>query len=132
MQALILILHVLTAIGLVALILLQQGKGADIGASFGAGTANTMFGSAGAMSFLMKVTAGLAALFFVTSLTLNFIAIKSKPQSTTISAPTSGVEQGNVNQPAESTSPYVPQTESTTTDSNANAASTKQKSQPNN
>lgn len=74
MQSLILILHVLVAICLVALVLVQQGKGADIGASFGSGSANTMFGSVGPAPFLMKVTCTLAAIFFMTSLGMGIFA----------------------------------------------------------
>lgn len=77
MQQLILILHVLVAIAVVALVLIQHGKGADVGASFGSGSANTMFGSAGHMPFLMKLTATLAAVFFATSLSLSYIASKN-------------------------------------------------------
>jgi len=74
MQALILIIHVLVAIAIIVLVLLQHGKGADAGAAFGSGSANTMFGSAGSMSFFMKLTGILAVIFFATSLTLSYLA----------------------------------------------------------
>ncbi|QLH42707.1 MAG: preprotein translocase subunit SecG [Coxiellaceae bacterium] len=74
MQQLILILHVLAAVSLIALVLLQQGKGADMGAGFGGGASNTMFGSQGSLPFMMKLTGGLAAVFFITSLTLSYLA----------------------------------------------------------
>lgn len=74
MQQLILILHVLTCLAIIALVLLQHGKGADMGATFGAGASNTMFGSAGTVPFLMKLTAVLAAVFFATSLSLGYLA----------------------------------------------------------
>lgn len=64
MQSSILSIHVLIAICLVALILLQHGKGTDIGAAFGSSASNTMFGSTGATPFLMKLTIILAAGFF--------------------------------------------------------------------
>lgn len=70
----ILLLHVVFAVVLIALILLQQGKGADMGAAFGSGSANTFFGSQGPASFLMKLTASLMALFFVTSLILGHLS----------------------------------------------------------
>ncbi|MDF1797046.1 MAG: preprotein translocase subunit SecG [Coxiellaceae bacterium] len=73
MQQLILVIHVLVAIAIVALVLIQHGKGADVGAAFGAGASNTMFGSQGSTSFLMKVTGLLAAVFFATSLTLGYM-----------------------------------------------------------
>lgn len=74
MQPIVLVLHVLTCISLIALVLVQQGKGAEIGAAFGGGASNTIFGSPGASSFLFKLTAGLAAVFFATSLGLSYIA----------------------------------------------------------
>ena len=76
MESLILVLHVLVAIAMIGLILLQQGKGAEMGASFGAGASQTVFGAAGAAGFLIKLTAGLAAVFFATSLGLAVYAKK--------------------------------------------------------
>jgi len=73
-ETILLILLVLDAIALGALILLQQGKGADIGAAFGSGAANAMFGGAGSASFLAKSTAWLAITFFALSLGLAFMA----------------------------------------------------------
>lgn len=70
MESLILILHVLVAVAMIGLILLQQGKGAEMGASFGAGSSQTVFGAAGSAGFLTRFTAVLAAIFFVTSLGL--------------------------------------------------------------
>ena len=82
----ILIIHVLLALGLVALILMQHGKGADAGAAFGAGSSGSVFGSRGANSFIYKLTAGVATGFFVTSLTLAYLATnetnaKDQPKS---------------------------------------------------
>lgn len=76
MQQLILVLHVLSALALISLVLVQHGKGADVGASFGSGAANTMFGSSGPASFLMKLTGILAAVFFATSIGLAYIGSK--------------------------------------------------------
>jgi len=70
----ILIIHVLLALGLVSLILMQHGKGADAGAAFGAGSAGSVFGARGANSFIYKLTAGVATGFFLTSLTLAYLA----------------------------------------------------------
>jgi preprotein translocase subunit SecG len=67
MQTLVFVLHILTAIGIVVLVLLQHGKGADMGAAFGSGSAGSLFGSAGAANFLSRTTAILAAVFFLTS-----------------------------------------------------------------
>ncbi|GAB7194219.1 preprotein translocase subunit SecG [Dickeya oryzae] len=66
----LLIIFLLVAIGLVGLIMLQQGKGADMGASFGAGASATLFGSSGSGNFMTRMTALFATLFFVLSLIL--------------------------------------------------------------
>ena len=73
-QTILLILLVVDAIALVVLVLLQQGKGADVGAAFGSGSANTLFGSAGSASFLTKATAWLAIGFFAISFGLAYAA----------------------------------------------------------
>ena len=73
MYQLILVLHVLVAITLICLVLIQHGKGADIGASFGSGASSTVFGSQGVGGFLFKFTGGLALTFFITSLTLSYL-----------------------------------------------------------
>ena len=74
MQTLIIIIHVIAAISIVGLVLLQQGKGADAGASFGAGASQTVFGSSGSGNFLVRATTVSAVIFFVTSLTLAIFA----------------------------------------------------------
>ena len=89
MQQLILILHVLVAMAIIALVLMQHGRGADVGAAFGSGASNTMFGSAGSLPFLMKVTAICAAIFFVTSLSLSYLATRQVKQSQVFNIPTS-------------------------------------------
>ena len=71
MYQLILLVHIIVAIAIIGLVLIQHGKGADIGASFGAGASNTLFGSQGTGSFLFKLTGGLVLTFFVTSLSLS-------------------------------------------------------------
>lgn len=72
----ILIIHVLLALSLIALVLMQHGKGADAGAAFGAGASGSVFGARGASSFMYKLTASVAIGFFVTSLTLAYLATK--------------------------------------------------------
>jgi len=76
MQPIIFIIHILSAVALVALILVQHGKGADIGAAFGSGASQTVFGSHGSTPFLIKVTALIATIFFTTSLTLGYLTSK--------------------------------------------------------
>ena len=74
MHQAIIIFHILIAISMVGLILIQQGKGADAGAAFGSGASGTVFGARGAASFLTRTTAILAALFFSTSMVLAYLA----------------------------------------------------------
>lgn len=76
---LVLILHVLVGAGIVGLVLLQRGKGADAGAAFGAGASATVFGARGSANFLSTSTAALATLFFMTSLALAYLGAQRKP-----------------------------------------------------
>ncbi len=76
------ILHVLIATGLILIVLLQSGKGADIGAAFGGGSSQTVFGARGAATFLSKATTVLAVLFMVMSIALTLLA--SQRSGTTI------------------------------------------------
>ncbi len=73
METLVWIVHVLTAIVLIGLVLMQHGKGADMGAAFGSGSAGSIFGSSGSANFLSRSTAVAATIFFVTSLLLTYI-----------------------------------------------------------
>ncbi len=63
----------MVAIAIIGLVLIQHGKGADIGAAFGSGASNTVFGSQGTGGFLFKLTGGLAMTFFITSLSLSYM-----------------------------------------------------------
>ena len=74
MEQITLMVHLLVALALIALILLQRGKGSDIGASFGAGASQTLFGSAGSGNALTRMTAWLSAVFFISSFGLAVIA----------------------------------------------------------
>lgn len=79
METLVLIINVMAALGTIGLVLLQQGKGADMGAAFGSGASGSLFGSSGSANFLSRSTAVLAAIFFASSLGLGYIsAHKSK------------------------------------------------------
>lgn len=73
MHTVLLIFHIIISIALVTLVLVQRGKGADMGAAFGSGASGTLFGSRGSASFLTRATAVLATLFFITSLSLAFL-----------------------------------------------------------
>lgn len=74
MHTLIVILHVIVSVALILVILLQTGKGSDIGAVFGGGSSQTLFGSTGPTSFLSKLTAGAAIIFMLTSLFLAYFS----------------------------------------------------------
>jgi len=74
MEQIILIVHLLVALAIIGLIMLQQGKGADMGASFGAGASQTLFGSGGSSNVLTSATAWLVTLFFATSFGLALLA----------------------------------------------------------
>lgn len=81
------IIHVLAAVSLILLVLVQQGKGATTGAAFGSGASQTVFGSRGSGSFLLKVTIGFMVIFFATSITLNRMAVHAVKAVTQIELP---------------------------------------------
>ena len=74
MEKLVLVIHVLAAIGVIGLVLLQHGKGADMGASFGSGASGSLFGVSGSSNFMSRATAGFVIIFFSTSLTLAYMS----------------------------------------------------------
>lgn len=82
MESVLVVVHLFLAIGLVALILIQHGKGADMGAAFGSGASASVFGARGASNFLSRTTGILAALFFATSLVMAYFAMQSKEPAT--------------------------------------------------
>jgi preprotein translocase subunit SecG len=92
-QTLAVVVHVLLAAGIIGLVLLQRGRGADAGAGFGAGASGTVFGARGSGSFLSRTTAVLATLFFITSLGLSYLFSQVK-------APTSVVDRVQTELPA--------------------------------
>lgn len=96
METLIMVLHVLTALCVIGLILIQQGKGADMGASFGAGASQTLFGSRGSGNALTRATAILATVFFATSLALSVLAKNNAEHAGQIDLPVSTANQAPV------------------------------------
>ncbi|MBI3917686.1 MAG: preprotein translocase subunit SecG [Betaproteobacteria bacterium] len=74
MEIMVLVIHVIAALSIIGLVLLQHGKGADVGAAFGSGTSGSIFGAAGSASFLSRATAILAVVFFVSSLGLTYLS----------------------------------------------------------
>jgi|WetSurMetagenome_2_1015567.scaffolds.fasta_scaffold921881_2 preprotein translocase subunit SecG len=110
LETILLILLVLNAIALGALVLLQQGKGADIGAAFGSGAASAVFGGAGSASFLAKMTAWLAMGFFLLSLGLAFTAKERAESLKDVGIPvvTAPVVPPETAQPAPPAAPQQP------------------------
>lgn len=94
----VLTVHILVALAIIGLVLMQHGKGADMGAAFGSGASGSLFGATGSANFLSRTTGVLAAVFFVTSLTLAYVA-SNKPK-TTGSVMQETVQSQAVSQPA--------------------------------
>jgi preprotein translocase subunit SecG len=87
LKTLIIVVQLLSALGVIGLVLLQHGKGADMGAAFGSGASGSLFGATGSANFLSRTTAVLAALFFVTTLTLTYLgAYRTKPSAGVLGA----------------------------------------------
>ena len=105
-ETVVVVFHLLAALSLVALVLLQQGKGAEAGASFGAGASNTVFGSQGSATFLSKFTAVLAATFFLTALGLGYFAKQKAHELTQAGLPNPAVLE--VQQPKPAVNDDVP------------------------
>ena len=81
MYQIILLVHILIALCLIALVIVQQGKGATMGAAFGAGASQTVFGSRGSGSFLLRLTIGFVFIFFSTSIALNYLSTEQYKQT---------------------------------------------------
>jgi preprotein translocase subunit SecG len=87
MYQFILFIHIFVCAFLIVLVLVQQGKGATVGAAFGSGASQTVFGSRGSGSFLLRVTTGFVIIFFATSLALNYIASSATRQDRQVVLP---------------------------------------------
>jgi len=83
LHSILLVAHVLISAMIIGLVLLQRGKGADAGAAFGSGASGTVFGAKGSANFLSRSTAGLATLFFITSLSLAYLG-SQRPVATSL------------------------------------------------
>ena len=105
MELIIWILHMLVAVSVIALVLLQHGKGADMGAAFGSGASGSLFGARGSANFLSRTTAVLATLFFLTSLGLVYFhsrkaeTVQPLPIPTQPAAPPPGQQERPVEIP---------------------------------
>ncbi len=93
MSVLLIIVHVIVCIALIMIVLLQTGKGADMGAAFGGGSSQTLFGNTGASTFLSKATTVAAVVFMITSLTLAYLSTNTSGKSimTHVQSPTAPV-----------------------------------------
>ena len=89
METLILVVHVVAALAIIGLVLLQHGKGADMGAAFGGGASGSLFGATGSANFLSRATAILATIFFITSLGLTWYSAHKTESSGVMSRPAS-------------------------------------------
>lgn len=100
MEVAILVVHVIAALAIIGLVLLQHGKGADMGAAFGSGSAGSVFGSSGSANFLSRTTAVIATIFFVTSIGLTIFSSKKTADKGLMAQP--------VEQPAQSLPGQIP------------------------
>jgi len=107
--------HLLVALGLVGLVLIQHGRGADAGAAFGSGASSTVFGARGSGSFLSRLTAGLATVFFATSMAMGYFSMQTGEQADLMAEVPAAVEAPPAPAaPPESDLPSAPPLESPT------------------
>ncbi|GAC1303285.1 MAG: preprotein translocase subunit SecG [Steroidobacteraceae bacterium] len=102
LRGFLLAVHVLLALMIIGLVLLQRGKGAEAGAGFGSGASDTVFGARGTSTLFSKLTAVFAALFFVTSLSLAYLGTRSPGESNSV------LERSMLNAPAPVPAPTSP------------------------
>src|SRR5215471_5298724 len=108
----VLVAHVIVAGMIIGLVLLQRGKGAEAGTGFGAGASGTVFGARGSANFLSRSTGVLAALFFITSLTLAYMSTQRKAPTSLLDTPaqTAPASQPQPNAPPQGATPAPPAT----------------------
>ncbi len=105
MEHLVTIIHILAASGVIGLVLLQHGKGADMGAAFGSGASGSLFGVSGSSNFMSKATAACVVVFFATSLTLAYMASHRAGGGSVVKAATKTLEiKTDVTKPLETNS----------------------------
>ena len=113
-ESVLLVLHLMVAAGICGFVLLQHGKGADMGAAFGSGSAGSVFGAAGSANFLSRTTAILATVFFLSSLGLTYLATNHEAardlmqQGVAPKAPATAPKAGDLPQPAAPAAPATP------------------------
>ncbi len=123
MSALLIVLHVAVCIALIIVVLLQAGKGAEIGASFGAGSSNTVFGATGGKNFMSRMTTAAAIIFMLTSLTLAYFY--GQPGSSSIMPASVGTASEGIQSPVEA--PALPAEPSAATPATEGSAATEKK-----
>lgn len=96
MEKFILVLHILAAAAVIGLVLLQHGKGADMGAAFGSGASGSLFGVSGSSNLLSRLTALFVAIFFATSLTLAYLSSHRAASSSVIKVPSTSESKSSV------------------------------------
>jgi preprotein translocase subunit SecG len=111
MTVLLVIIHVIVCIALIMIVLLQTGKGADIGAAFGGGGSNTLFGTTGASTFLSKATTVAAIVFMLTSLVLAYMTSHRPSSSVVTDTPVAVETKAPEAPPAPGSEPAPPATE---------------------
>jgi preprotein translocase subunit SecG len=92
MESIVWVVHVIAALGVIGLVLLQHGKGADMGAAFGSGASGSLFGVSGSANLLSRATAGMVTVFFITSMTLAYLAGQGNKGSSVVDAHKSAAE----------------------------------------
>ncbi|MEY4762407.1 MAG: preprotein translocase subunit SecG [Pseudomonadota bacterium] len=107
LHSLLMVVHVICAVFIVLLVLVQRGKGADAGAGFGSGASGTVFGARGASTALSRATGILAAIFMITSLSLAYTGKPSAPAQKSLLDTLSSQQQGGATAPADA-APVAP------------------------
>ncbi|MDZ4142157.1 MAG: preprotein translocase subunit SecG [Methylotenera sp.] len=109
MEKFVLVIHILAALGVIGLVLLQHGKGADMGASFGSGASGSLFGVSGSANFMSRATAVFVVIFFCTSLTLAYMASHKDGGGSVVKA--MATQTSTTAAPADASATTVPATE---------------------
>ena len=101
METIVWVVHVIAALGVIGLVLLQHGKGADMGAAFGSGASGSLFGVTGSANLLSRATAGVVTVFFITSMTLAYLSGKdSSASGSVVKAQPAAADKTNAAAPA--------------------------------
>ncbi len=105
METIVLVIHVIAAAGVIGLVLLQHGKGADMGAAFGSGASGSLFGVSGSANLLSRATAIMVAVFFTTSMTLAYLASHGGKHSSVVGVQQTTSQQSAVNKSVDAPKP---------------------------